>query len=267
MLYRIFFLCAALISTLASHAQTETQKPLLIGMELSYPLFETFDAQGKPCGVSVDLAHALGKYLNREIAIENIPFIGLIPSLKTGKIDLILSSMTVTAEREKSIAFSDPYLSTGLCLLINSKTQGDTIEQMDAKGNIIVVKLGTTGEAYALKNVKTAKVMALDREATCVLEVVQGKANAFIYDQFSILKSWQKNPQKTKANLRPFVQESWAMGIRKTDTELKDQVNAFLKAFRAEGGFKEFADKYFKEQQQLFKDQGVPFVFEAAAKS
>jgi polar amino acid transport system substrate-binding protein len=242
----------------------EAKKTLNVGMELSYPPFETFDAQGKPAGVSVDLANALGKYLDREVVILNIPYIGLIPSLKSGKIDLILSSMSVTAEREKSIDFSDPYLSTGLCLLINSHTQGNTLQEMDERGNTIVVKLGTTGESYALKNVHKAKVMSLDREATCVLEVVQGKANAFIYDQFSVLKNWQNYPKQTKANLHPFVRENWAMGLRKGDLRLKEQVNAFLASFRAEGGFKRLADKYFSQQQQLFKEQGVPFVFDVA---
>jgi polar amino acid transport system substrate-binding protein len=255
---RWLFVFAALFSSLAA----QTAKPLVVGMELSYPPFETVDEQGKPTGVSVDIANALGKYLDRSIKIENIPFVGLIPSLKTGKIDIILSSMSATPEREKSIDFSDPYLSTGLCLLINKKTAGETIKELDQPGNTIVVKLGTTGEAYALKHIKLAKVMSLDRESTCVLEVVQGKANAFIYDQFSILRDWQKYTKETKANLLPFVKENWAMGIRKSDPELKSQVNAFLKAFRAEGGFKQLADKYFKEQQALFKEQGVPFVFE-----
>lgn len=249
----LFLLCALPLSA----------DPLRIGMELSYPPFETINPQGEPYGVSVDLSTELGYYLNRKIEIENIPYIGLILSLKTGKIDLILSSMTVTPEREKTIDFSDPYLSTGLCLLISSKTKGNTIQELDVKGNIIVVKLGTTGETYAVNHVKNAKVRSFDREATCVLEVVQGKANAFIYDQFSVLRNWQKNPQTTRANLRPFVKENWAIGIRKNDPELKAQVNAFLKAFRADGGFKRLADKYFHSEQELFKEQGVPFVFDA----
>lgn len=241
----------------------EIEKPLSVGMELSYPPFETLDEQGNPYGVSVDLAKALGHFLGREIEIENIPFIGLIPSLKDGKIDLIISSMTVTAEREKSVDFSDPYLSTGLCLLISRKTLGNTIQEIDKKENMIVVKLGTTGENYARKEIKQAKVMSLSKESTCVLEIVQGKANAFIYDQFSVLRDWQKHPKETKANLQPFVKENWAIGIRKSNPELKSQVNAFLKDFRAKGGFKELANKYFKDQQRLFKEQGVPFVFEA----
>ena len=95
--------------------------PLVVGMELNYPPFEMVDARGQPTGVSVDLAKALGQYLQREARIENIPFDGLTPALKTGKIDLIISSMTATPERAQSIAFSESYLRTGLCLLANRR--------------------------------------------------------------------------------------------------------------------------------------------------
>ena len=91
-------------------------------MDLSYPPFETIDAQGNPAGISIDLARALGESLHRPMKIENIPFTGLIPSLLTGKIDLILSSMTDTPEREKTITFSDPYLSIGLAVLAGKKS-------------------------------------------------------------------------------------------------------------------------------------------------
>ncbi len=236
--------------------------PLVVGMELSYPPFETIDTQGKPYGVSIALAEAMGKYLNREIVIENIPFIGLIPSLKVGKIDLILSSMSITPEREKSIAFSDPYLATGLCLLINKKTETDTISALDDPRYTLVVKLGTTGEMYAKAHLKKAHLRSLDRESTCVLEVVQGRANAFIYDQFSVLRNWQKYVQATYANLRPFSHEYWAIGLRKEDTALKEQINDFLKTFRADKGFEKLGDTYLSQQKALFQAQGIPFVFD-----
>ena len=89
---------------------------LIVGMELAYPPFEMTDTQGNPAGVSVDLANALGEYLHRKVVIQNIRFDGLIPELKVGKIDLIISSMTATPERAQAIDFSEPYLKTGLCL-------------------------------------------------------------------------------------------------------------------------------------------------------
>ncbi len=250
---------------LASPLFAKEEKPLIVGMELSYYPFETIDTQGKPWGVSVDLAEALGTYLNRQVKIENIPFVGLIPALKSKKIDLIISSMTITPERQKSIAFSHPYLATGLCLLINKKTLGETVEALDEVGNKIVVKIGTTGEVFARKFFKNAKVMSLDRESSCVLEVVQGKCNAFIYDQFSILKDWQKYPDATRANLRPFIEEYWAIGLRLDDKDLLPQVNNFLQDFRQKGGFQDLADKYFEKEQKLFSEQGVPFVFDIKA--
>ncbi|MFM7108883.1 MAG: transporter substrate-binding domain-containing protein, partial [Planctomycetaceae bacterium] len=96
--------------------------PLRLGMELSYPPFEMTDRDGRPAGVSVRLAEALGKHLGREVVIENVAFDGLIPALKTGKIDCIISSMTATPERARSIAFSAPYLRTGLALLVAAKS-------------------------------------------------------------------------------------------------------------------------------------------------
>ena len=74
---------------------------LIVGMELAYPPFEMRDAQGNPTGVSPDLAQALGEYLHEPVTIENMNFSGLIPALKTGKIDLIISSMTETPERAR----------------------------------------------------------------------------------------------------------------------------------------------------------------------
>jgi len=230
-------------------------------MELSYPPFEMMSPEGKPTGISVDIAYALGKYLQRDILIENIPFIGLIPSLKTGKIDLIISSMSVSEERKDSIDFSDPYLTTGLCLLVSQKSTIKSISDVNQAGRTVVVKSGTRGEIYARKNLLEAQVIILDKESACVLEVVQGKVDAFIYDQFSVFTNWQKNKETTYALLMPFQIEEWAVGIRKGDQQMVDQVNAFLKSFRQEGGFEKLGNKYLSLQKQAFKKMGIPFIF------
>lgn len=230
-------------------------------MELASPPFEMADTQGNPAGISVDLADALGGFLGRKVGIQNMPFDGLIPALKTGKIDLIISSMTATAERAQSIDFSDPYLQTGLCLLVGAKSDIHGIADADQPGKSICVKKGTTGEVYALPNIRNAKTLVLDREAACVLEVIQGKSDAFIYDQMSVYKNWQANPGTTRAILKPFHRESWAIGIRQGNTELKDRVNEFLAKFKQENGFETLGNRYLKEQKDAFKKLGYPFFF------
>ena len=234
---------------------------LTVGMELNYPPFETLNPQGAPTGVSVDLAKALGQHLHREVQIENIPFDGLIPALKTGKIDLIVSSMTETPARAQSIDFSDPYLRTGLCLLVNKKAAIGSIDQADQPGYSIAVKQGTTGQLYAQQHFSRARVLVLDKEDAAVLEVVQGKAQAFIYDQMSVFRHGQQHAEAVNALLKPFQEEHWAIGLRHGDEPLKAQVNEFLKAFRSEGGFDRLGNTYLAEEKAAFQRQGIPFLF------
>ncbi len=254
----LFLLVAGLF---AATSACGAEAPLRVGMELAYPPFEMRAESGEPAGVSVDLARALAESVARPLEIVNLPFDGLIPALQTGKIDLILSSMTATSERARAIDFSEPYLRTGLCLLVGKSTGLGTIAEANQKGRRIVVKKGTTGHLYAVKNLREADVAVLDKENACVLEVVQGKADAFIYDQMSVFSHWQRNEEMTRALLKPFQEESWAIGLKKGNDALRGKVNAFLESYRAEGGFEKLGDKWLPEQKAEFKKLGIPFLF------
>ncbi|MEZ5300285.1 MAG: transporter substrate-binding domain-containing protein [Verrucomicrobiales bacterium] len=77
----------------------------------------------------------------------------------------------------------------------------------------------------------------------------------------SVFEYLQKFPGELRADLRPFNTETWAVGIRQQDDALADEVNAFLKEFRASGGFDALAERYLGEQKEVFDAQGIPFVF------
>ncbi len=263
---RVLFAAVAALSILVAPAgaadKEKLAKPLVVGMELAYPPFEMTDPQGKPSGISVDLARDLALALGRPAVIENIAWDGLIPALKTGKVDLVISSMTATAERAKSIDFSDPYIATGLCLLLkkDSAVQGvKGIADLNKPGVKVAVKKGTTGHLYATANLKNAEILVLDKESAAVLEVSQGKADAFIYDQMSTYQNWQRNKETTRAILDPFQKESWAVGLRKGNDELRGKVNAFIKDYRAKGGFDRLGDRYLKDMKDEFKRMGSAF--------
>ena len=93
----LFLLCCLLASC------GKRDDSLRVGMELTYPPFETKDAQGNPDGVGVKLAEALAKDLGRPLKIVPMEFTGLIPALKSGNIDLVISSMTASDVRRQSI--------------------------------------------------------------------------------------------------------------------------------------------------------------------
>ena len=258
--------CSVLLAVLfACGCSREADDSLKVGMELGYPPFEMTDELGEPIGVSVDLAKALGEHLGRPVTFHNLPFDGLIPSLKTGKIDLVISSMTASEERAQSIDFSKPYVTTGLGLLVGADTDIQSIEDVRKPGRTVAVKKGTTGHVYASKHLPEASILVLDKETSCAVEVAQGKAEAFVYDQISVLQHWQQNPTTTRALLQPFQTEQWAIGVRKGNDALRNKVNGFLDAFAAKGGYDELTERWLKKQKEAFDKLGVPFVFTSAA--
>lgn len=143
-------------SASASSADTLEKPTLVVGMELAYPPFEGKDAQGNPAGVSVDFMKDFAKSAGKEIKIENIAFDGLIPALLTGKVDMVMSSMTITDERRKTVDFSDPYANAMLGILTHKGSGIKSVEDLNQKGRRIAAKIGSTGYLYAQNNLKNA---------------------------------------------------------------------------------------------------------------
>mgnify|MGYP003589542472 FL=1 len=259
-------LTLTLVLLLAAACKPAESSRLVVGMELAYPPFETTDSSNQPTGISVDLAKALGAKLGREVVIENIAWSGLIPALETGKIDLIISSMTITEERQKTIDFSDPYAMGNLALLIGNVSPVQSYVELAQPGRVLAVKKGSTGHVYAEKNLPADNYRVFDKESACVLEVVQGKADAFTYDQLTIFRNWQDNLDKTRVNLASYQEkpEYWGIGIKKGNDKLKADVNAFIAEFQSSGGFNKLAETYLTEEQKTFADLGIPFFFDVA---
>ena len=169
--------------------------------------------------------------------------------------------MTATPERAKAVTFSDAYLTTGLGALVPASSSASGLPDIDKPGNTVVVRQGTTGEVFARKNIKNARVLTLDKESACVVEVVQGKAAAFIYDQMSVFQNNKRNPETTRALLSPLQTESWSIALRPGDDALLAQVNAFLAEYRAAGGFDKLSERFLSEEKAAFAAQGIPFFF------
>ena len=258
-LLSLFILTMTLIPLAACAAKSNE---LVVGMELQYPPFETTDEKGNPTGISVDIATKLGEFLGRKVRIENTSYSGLIPALQSKKIDIILSSMTITDKRRESIDFSDPYAQANLALLIAKDSSVTSAADLTV-GRKIAVKKGTTAHVYAQEHFKDAEVLIFDTEGACILEVITGKADVFIYDQMSIYKAWKTNPDTTRANLEPFAAnpENWGIGLRKEEDAFRGQINDFIKKSKENGFFGSLADKYLKDMKAVFDELKIPFFF------
>lgn len=247
----------------ATEQAADTGKPLVVAMELAYPPFETRDDAGNPSGVSVDLMKAFGEYCGREIKIENTAWDGLIPSLQTGSADIVISSMTITEERKELIDFSDPYANALLAILANADSEITSIDDLNRPGKILAVKSGSTGHMYAEKNLPDTELLVMPDESACVTEVAQGRADGFIYDQLTIYRNWQNNPDTTKAIFIPFQDvEKWGIAVQKGNQELLDQINAFLADFQEKGGYEELTEKYLSKEKKAFDELNFQWFFD-----
>lgn len=244
--------------------ETEGKEPLIVAMELQYPPFEMSDTDGNPAGISVEIAKALGESLDRPVTIENIAWTGLIPSLQTGKADIIISSMTITEDRKKVVDFSDPYIKSGLTLLLSADSTAESFADLNEPGRVLAVKSGTTGAIIAGEQLAKAEVRLFDEVAACVLEVAQGKADAFIYDALTVYENHKKNPDTTKVNIKsiPGTDGFWGMAVKQGNEEFLAEVNSFIAEFRESGGFNALAEQFLGEQKQIFDQSGVPFFFD-----
>ena len=252
---------AACLGLVACSDKPAGVEPLVVGMDLTYPPFETKDTNGNPFGVSVDMVTALSDHLGRPVEIKPMAFNGLIAALKTDSIDLVLSSMTANDERRKSIDFSDPYVRTGLSILAGNSSGVKSAADLDQPGRRLAVQIGTTGEMYAREHINNAKLVSFDKTQACVMEVVNKRADAFLFDQLSVYKFSQRNPDTTVGLLEPFQEEFWAFGIRKGNDELRAEVNDFLAAFGAAGGFENLAETHLAEEKAMLESMGIPFLF------
>ncbi len=263
----LFFLLLLMITIFifsgCSDSTSDDTNKLTVAMELAYPPFETKDEAGEPMGVSVDIIKAFGEHIGAEIEIVNTSWDGLIPSLQTGKADIVISSMTITEPRKEEVDFSDPYANSLLAILTNIDSDVETVEDLNQEGKKVAVKTGSTGHVYAEENLTNAEIIVLADESACVTEVAQGKADGFIYDQLTIYRNNQNNLDTTKAVFIPFQDvDYWGIAVKKGNTELLNQLNEFIAMFEEEGGFEKISQVHLSDEKTAFEEFNFKWFFD-----
>ncbi len=250
-------------SSYSSNANNDESKTLKVAMELAYPPFETKDDAGNPAGVSVDFIRDFGNAYGYNVEIENTAWDGLIPSLQTEKADCVISSMTITDDRKQSVDFSDPYAMAQLAILANAESQISSADDLNQAGKIVAVKTGSTGDVYATKNFPNAEIVRLADESACVTEVVQGKADGFLYDQLTIYRNNAANLDTTKAIFIPFQNpESWGIAVKKGNDQLVNQLNEFIAQSKTNGEYDKLTEKYLATEKEAFDKNGFKWFFD-----
>ncbi|HKL60801.1 MAG TPA: transporter substrate-binding domain-containing protein [Acholeplasma sp.] len=225
--------------TLAGCSRDETV--LRVGMDLKYPPFETLDGD-TPEGISVEVAKALGRYLNRKVEIVNTNFISLIPSLQSNEIDVVIASMSITDERKKFVEFSDPYFFFKIISLVNQSfatanglTEDSTVEDLlaikDVKYIGLASQVSTTIPASYNKNVIQATSLA-----TAIESISQGTADVLLMSANPVADGYRANKSTTMILWAPFESSPIGMAFNKKDTALVEKANEFIATLSEENG-------------------------------
>lgn len=262
----VFCICAVAIFLVGCSEQPveeQIKEDLVVGMELEHPPFETTDEGGTPSGISVEMAYAFGEYLDRPVIIKDMAYEELIPALSSGEIDLIISSMTITDAESEIVKFSNPYAKSFLAMLVYVDSPVNELDDLKQNGRKVVVKKGTTGYTYALNNFPEENIIVFDDQSDCVLEVAQGKADAFLYDPVTIYNYSKANSEETRAVIEPFQDEFeyWGIAVNDDDDQMLVDVNMFLNEYQSSARMDKLSDYYLGDVKFIFNEQDVQFFF------
>lgn len=220
---------------------------LRVGFESGYVPFEMTNKKGKFIGFDMDYARRLAKAMGVKFVPVNTAWDGIIPSLMTDKFDIIMGGMTITQERNLKINFVAPYIVIGQTILLNKKLAGTVKSYKDLNDPkyILVSRLGTTGEQTIKRMIPKATYKAFESEAEAGLEVINGKADALVYDlPFCGFLYGSQGKGKTVFLNKPFTYEPLAWAIKKGDPDFLNFLNNFLRQSRGDGFYDKVYDKW-----------------------
>jgi polar amino acid transport system substrate-binding protein len=220
---------------------------LRVGFEAGYMPFEMTDKKGRFVGFDVDMGKEMAKAMGVKWVPVNTAWDGIIPALITKKFDIIISGMTITQERNLKVNFSDPYIVVGQTILLHKKHKGEVTSYKDLNDPdyIVTSKLGTTGEKAVKRMIPKATYKSFETETEAALEVLNGKADAYVYDKPNcVVFMAQQGKDKLVFLDEPFTYEPLAFAIRKGDPDFMNWLNNFLRQYKNDGRYDRAYDKW-----------------------
>ncbi|MDR3540742.1 MAG: basic amino acid ABC transporter substrate-binding protein [Desulfosporosinus sp.] len=230
-------------------APAPVEKVLKVGSDITYAPFEFMDDKQQPTGFDVELINALGKDMGYQVKLETAAFDGLIPALQAGKYDAVISAMTITDDRAKSVTFSDKYFKSGQYIAMKKGANFKTLE--DLKGKKVGVQLNTTGQFAVEKLGMTPK--KYDTTPDAINDLLNGGVDAVVADAPVVLWFQAQNPsaQIESVDADSGV-EYYGIGMKLGNTDLASKMDASLKKLMDNGQYNVIYKKWFKKDAPKF---------------
>lgn len=244
MIRRSFLQAATLSMALAAAGTVQAQEKLTVGANIGNVPWEFQDASGAIVGFEVDVATEVGKRLGKEIVIENIPFQGLFSAVQSGRVDMAMSSITITAKRLESVTFAQPYYDSDQSLTVTSASGLKALDDM--KDKVIGVDTGSTGDIWATAHQAEygfSDIRRFEGLTPAMLDLVNGGIDGYISD-IPALQYYAKDKPEIAVIERILTGEQYSLMFNK-DAPLATEVNDVLTALKGEGFLAATHEKWF----------------------
>lgn len=219
---------------------------LKVGMSADYPPLH-FSEEGKLHGIEVDNVRTVSEILSRPMIIEVMPFGDLIPALEQGRIDVIMSGLSVTAERSQRLQFTDAYLRVGQMAIMHKSKVGRFSQPWAVyrEGVRIGVEPGTTGAAFAERELADAVVRSYPDPASAFNGLRKDEIDLYIHDAPT---SWQLANSLENDDLislyAPLTEEMLAWAVRPDDVALAEDLNRALSLMKSNGSLQYILNRW-----------------------
>ena len=224
-------------------AELSTVEPgkLIMSTNAAFPPYEMTTDSGEFEGIDVETAQAIADKLGLELQIDDMDFDAALLAVQQGKSDMVMAGVTVTDERQNVMDFTDSY-ATGIQSII-VKEDSDIASVDDLAGKKIGTQRGTTGYLYCSDDFGDENIVAYDDGLTAVQMLNNGQVDCVVIDNAPAKEFVAANPG-LKLLDTAYVEESYAIGVGKGNTELKDAINTALEELKADGTLQAIVDKY-----------------------
>ena len=220
---------------------------LIAGVKTDFPPFGYVDAGGQNLGFDVDVAHLFAKALfndDNQVELVAVTSGNRIPFLQSGKIDIIIATVTITDDRKQVVEFSDPYFLSGSLLLVPKASPVKGLE--DLAGKTVAVVQGAIQDKDVEQLQPKANRIKFGKVSEAVLAVKGGRADAYAHDDVLVLTLVKENAD-LKAAGKPFMPRPYGIAVRKGDIDFIKWVNGELARMRRDGTYDRLWKKYFAD--------------------
>ena len=215
---------------------------LIVGTEAGFAPYEFMEGD-KVVGIDMDIAQAIAASMGKNLEIKNMDFEGALLAVQQGKVDFVAAGVSVDADRDKVMDFSDDYVNSTEVVVVNASSSTIATND-DLAGKIIGVQQGNIADFWVENNANAQEIKRYTQFSQAAEDLKNNKIDCIVMDQYPAEDLVTSNPELKILDADPLFQDKYAIAVNEGNKELLDKINAVIKDLKDSGKLDEIVAKY-----------------------